>query len=421
MSQTLSVSSLNVQIKSLLETTFLHVSVEGEVSRPTYHSSGHLYFTLKDADSSISCVMFKGNTKSLKFHVEEGLSVIIHGSISVFSPRGTYQINCLTMEPSGSGALALAYEQLKTKLASKGYFEQDRKKSLPRFVNHIALVTSSTGAALQDMLRVAQKRWPLVKITLLDTLVQGEGAKSAIAKNIALANSLDADVIIVGRGGGSVEDLWAFNEEMVADAIFASKIPVVSAVGHEIDYVISDFVADLRAPTPSAAMEMILPDAAEMLQRLDALMEHFHMMAGRMIHTKEERLEQLKRLFAKRSIDEKLALWKNEIALLEQQYNDKWSFMYREKQHRLERLKEQLDFQMKHVLMKKEQQLSTFMMALQSKEPTKEQKECYAQVVKQGKKVALETMNEGDVFELQTPQTIVEAKVLQKRSHTLKK
>ena len=421
MSQTLSVSSLNVQIKSLLETTFLHVSVEGEVSRPTYHSSGHLYFTLKDADSSISCVMFKGNTKSLKFHVEEGLSVIIHGSISVFSPRGTYQINCLTMEPSGSGALALAYEQLKTKLASKGYFEQDRKKSLPRFVNHIALVTSSTGAALQDMLRVAQKRWPLVKITLLDTLVQGEGAKSAIAKNIALANSLDADVIIVGRGGGSVEDLWAFNEEMVADAIFASKIPVVSAVGHEIDYVISDFVADLRAPTPSAAMEMILPDAAEMLQRLDALMEHFHMMAGRMIHTKEERLEQLKRLFAKRSIDEKLALWKNEIALLEQQYNDKWSFMYREKQHRLERLKEQLDFQMKHVLMKKEQQLSTFMMALQSKEPTKEQKECYAQVVKQGKKVALETMNEGDVFELQTPHTIVEAKVLQKRSHTLEK
>ena len=421
MSQTLSVSSLNVQIKSLLETTFLHVSVEGEVSRPTYHSSGHLYFTLKDADSSISCVMFKGNTKSLKFHVEEGLSVIIHGSISVFSPRGTYQINCLTMEPSGSGALALAYEQLKTKLASKGYFEQDRKKSLPRFVNHIALVTSSTGAALQDMLRVAQKRWPLVKITLLDTLVQGEGAKSAIAKNIALANSLDADVIIVGRGGGSVEDLWVFNEEMVADAIFASKIPVVSAVGHEIDYVISDFVADLRAPTPSAAIEMILPDAAEMLQRLDALMEHFHMMAGRMIHTKEERLEQLKRLFAKRSIDEKLALWKNEIALLEQQYNDKWSFMYREKQHRLERLKEQLDFQMKHVLMKKEQQLSTFMMALQSKEPTKEQKECYAQVVKQGKKVALETMNEGDVFELQTPHTIVEAKVLQKRSHTLKK
>ena len=421
MSQTLSVSSLNVQIKSLLETTFLHVSVEGEVSRPTYHSSGHLYFTLKDADSSISCVMFKGNTKSLKFHVEEGLSVIIHGSISVFSPRGTYQINCLTMEPSGSGALALAYEQLKTKLASKGYFEQDRKKSLPRFVNHIALVTSSTGAALQDMLRVAQKRWPLVQITLLDTLVQGEGAKSAIAKNIALANSLDADVIIVGRGGGSVEDLWAFNEEMVADAIFASKIPVVSAVGHEIDYVISDFVADLRAPTPSAAMEMILPDAAEMLQRLDALMEHFHMMAGRMIHTKEERLEQLKRLFAKRSIDEKLALWKNEIALLEQQYNDKWSFMYREKQHRLERLKEQLDFQMKHVLMKKEQQLSTFMMALQSKEPTKEQKECYAQVVKQGKKVALETMNEGDVFELQTPHTIVEAKVLQKRSHTLEK
>lgn len=415
MSQTLSVSTLNNQVKSLLEATFLHVSVEGEVSRPTYHSSGHLYFTLKDADSSISCVMFKGNIKSLKFQVEEGLSVVVHGSISVFSPRGTYQINCTSMEPSGSGALALAYEQLKAKLGAKGYFEAGRKKPLPRFVNHIALVTSSTGAALQDMLRVATKRWPLVKITLIDTLVQGEGAKFAIASNIARADTLGVDVIIVGRGGGSVEDLWAFNEEMVADALFTCKTPVVSSVGHEIDYVISDFVADVRAPTPSAAMEMILPDSTEMLQRLDSMMEQSHLLFRRMLHTKEEQLEQLKRLFAKRSIDEKLSVMKSEVTLLLRQLNDKMLLLQREKSAQVSFLIEQLSFQTRQNLVKKEQLLSSYSLALNAKEPSREQKECYAQVVKAGKKVALEKIKEGETFELQTPHTILTAQALHHR------
>lgn len=416
MSQTLSVSSLNNQIKSLLETTFLHVSVEGEVSRPTYHSSGHLYFTLKDADSSISCVMFKGNTKALKFQVEEGMAVVVHGAISVFSPRGTYQINCTMMEPAGSGALAKAYEQLKVKLGAKGYFEAERKKALPRFVRHIALVTSGTGAALQDMLRVATKRWPLVKITLLDTLVQGEGAKFSIASNIAKADTLGADVIIVGRGGGSVEDLWAFNEEVVADAIFASKTPVVSAVGHEIDYVISDFVADMRAPTPSAAMEMILPDSVEMLQRIDGMMERYTLVFGRILRSKEESLEHLKRLFAKRSIDEKLSLWKNEIGILQSQYNDKIALLYREKSRQVTLLQEQIGFQTRQNLAKKEQLLSSYTIALNSKEPTREQKECYAQIVKEGKKIALEKISEGEIFELQTPYTILKAKALEKKA-----
>ncbi len=416
MNQTLSVSSLNNQIKSLLETTFLHVSVEGEVSRPTYHSSGHLYFTLKDADSSISCVMFKGNNKALKFQVEEGMAVVIHGSISVFSPRGTYQINCMMMEPSGSGALAKAYEQLKAKLGAKGYFDVERKKALPRFIRHIALVTSGTGAALQDMLRVATKRWPLVKITLLDTLVQGEGAKFSIASNIAKADTLGVDVIIVGRGGGSVEDLWAFNEEVVADAIFASHTPIVSAVGHEIDYVISDFVADLRAPTPSAAIEMILPDSVEMLQRIDSMMERYTLIFGRILRSKEESLEHLKRLFAKRSIDEKLSLWKNEISILQSQYNDKIALLHREKSRQVSLLQEQIHFQTRQNLAKKEQLLSSYTLALNSKEPTREQKECYAQIVKEGKKIALEKIDEGETFELQTPHTILKAKAVEKRT-----
>ena len=413
MAHTLSVTTLNNQVKSLLESTFLHVSVEGEVSRPTYHSSGHLYFTLKDADSSISCVMFKGNTKMLKFQVEEGMAVVVHGAISVFSPRGTYQINCTSMEPSGSGALAKAYEQLKTKLQAKGYFALERKKSIPKFVKHIALVTSGTGAALQDMLRVATKRWPLLKITLLDTLVQGEGAKFSIASNIALADTLGADVIVVGRGGGSIEDLWAFNEEIVADALFTCKTPTVSAVGHEIDTVISDFVADLRAPTPSAAMEMLLPDQSEMLYAIDTMMERYHHVFGRLLHSKTESLGHLKQLFAKRSIDEKLSLWRNEIAILKRQYDTKIELLLREKAQQITFLKEQIDFQTKHNLSKKEQLLSTYTIALSSKEPSRELKECYAQVVKSGKKIALEKIDIGDEFELQTAQTILKAKALE--------
>ncbi len=413
MAHTLSVTSLNNQVKSLLESTFLHVSVEGEVSRPTYHSSGHLYFTLKDADSSISCVMFKGNTRMLKFQVEEGMAVVVHGAISVFSPRGTYQINCTSMEPSGSGALAKAYEQLKTKLQAKGYFALERKKSIPKFVKHIALVTSGTGAALQDMLRVATKRWPLLKITLLDTLVQGEGAKFSIASNIALADTLSADVIVVGRGGGSIEDLWAFNEELVADALFTCKTPTVSAVGHEIDTVISDFVADLRAPTPSAAMEMILPDLSEMLQNIDTMMERYHHLFGRLLHSKVQSLEHLKQLFAKRSMDEKLSLWRNEIAILKRQYDTKIALLLREKAQQIVFLKEQIDFQTKHNLSKKEQLLNTYTIALSAKEPSRELKACYAQVVKSGKKIALEKIAVGDEFELQSAQTILKAKALE--------
>ena len=415
MSQTQSVSSLNNQIKSLLEATFLHVSVEGEISRATYHSSGHLYFTLKDADSAIACVMFKGNAKALKFQLEEGMAVIVHGALSVFSPRGTYQINCLSMEPAGSGALAKAYEQLKAKLSAKGYFDAERKKRLPKFVERVALVTSATGAALQDMLKVAQKRWPLVNITLLDTLVQGENAKLSIAENIAKADRLNVDVIIIARGGGSIEDLWAFNEEIVADAIFTCQTPIVSAVGHEIDYVISDFVADVRAPTPSAAMEMLLPDQIEMLQRLDDTAQHYERLVERLLHTKILALTRLQELFHQHSIDRKMALWKSEIALLQGQLNERFERLLREKAYAHQGLLERLVFQTRQNLSTHEQCLLTYRNALSAKEPKREQKECYAQIVRKGKKVALETIEIDEVFELQTPSTILLAQALSKR------
>ncbi|MDA3908622.1 MAG: exodeoxyribonuclease VII large subunit, partial [Sulfurimonas sp.] len=322
---TLSVSSLNNQIKSLLETTFMYVSVEGEVSRITFHNSGHVYFTLKDQNSTISCVMFRGNAAKMKFRLEEGMAVVLQGAISVYSPRGSYQINCTTIEPAGAGALNLAYEQLKKKLFAKGYFEN--KKQIPKTISRIALVTSATGAALQDMLRVATNRWPLVKITIIDTIVQGEACANILAQNIKKADALSVDVIVIGRGGGSMEDLWGFNEEVVADAIYYCSTPLVSAVGHEIDYVISDFVADLRAPTPSAAMEMILPDKAEMLMRLDEMMQALNYNIKRTIHNSAEKLEYLNRMFKTHSFEAKIDINEKEVDLLTKRFEQSFKIL----------------------------------------------------------------------------------------------
>ena len=231
----LSVDGLNEQIKNLLETTFMRTFVEGELSRVTYHNSGHIYFTLKDASSSISCVMFKGNASRLKFRLEEGLKVVLEAAVTVYKPRGQYQLNVLSAEPSGRGALALAFEQLKGKLQEIGYFAPEHKKALPKYITTLGLVTSETGAALQDMLRVAASRWPLVKIFLYDAVVQGDSAAKSIARGIKTADKNGHDAIVVGRGGGSMEDLWGFNEEIVANSIYHCKTPIVSAVGHEID------------------------------------------------------------------------------------------------------------------------------------------------------------------------------------------
>ncbi len=414
MNNTLSVSSLNNQIKSLLETTFLQMSVKGELSRITYHNSGHVYFTLKDENSAISCVMFRGNLSRLKFRLEEGMAVIVHGSISVFTQRGSYQINATSIEPDGEGALALAYEQLKQKLQAKGYFEY--KKPIPKVINKIAIITSQTGAALQDMLRVATNRWPLVKIVLLDTIVQGEASASSIAHNINRAQTLDVDVIVVGRGGGSIEDLWAFNEEVVADAIFTCKIPVVSAVGHEIDFVISDFVADLRAPTPSAAMEMILPDKNEMLFRLDEMSMHMDKLFQRLLYTKAQNLKHLHELFKAHSFEAKLAINKREIELLYSRFSQKIDFILAHKNAKLEKTKEDLFFIMKKFLNFKETKLTNLSELFLQNEPSKNLHVNYAQVVKDGKKTTLKSLKVEDTFELHSKEEIVSAKVISKKS-----
>lgn len=267
------VSQINEYLRLRFEDDeFLNrVYIRGEISNYKLYPSGHHYFSLKDATGAIRCVMFRGNAASLRFRPENGMKVIALGRVSVFPRDGVYQLYCSALTPEGIGDLHVAFEQLKQRLQAEGLFAQERKKPLPRFPHTIAIITSSAGAALRDMLRILRKRYPLCEVKLLAVRVQGEEAPAEIAAAIAYANRYRvADLIITGRGGGSIEDLWAFNDERVAYAIARSEIPVISAVGHEPDVTISDFVADLRAATPSNAAELAVPDQTELRQSLTA-------------------------------------------------------------------------------------------------------------------------------------------------------
>jgi exodeoxyribonuclease VII large subunit len=265
----LTVSQLTHAIKLSLESTFPYICLQGEVSNTTLHSSGHFYFTLKDAGAQIYAVMFKQHAISLKTLPKEGAQVIVKGEINVFPPSGKYQILVRELKPVGLGELLLKLEELKIKLHRLGWFRTDRKRPLPKLPKRIGVVTSPTGAAIQDMLNVLTRRFKGFHLILNPVKVQGEGAALEIAKAIEQFNLHDlVDVIIIGRGGGSIEDLWAFNEEIVAKAIFESRLPIISAVGHETDHCIADYVADVRAPTPSAAAEIVISERQELLNHL---------------------------------------------------------------------------------------------------------------------------------------------------------
>lgn len=265
----LTVEQLNREIRGTLEKRFDMVWVQGELSNFKPHTSGHFYFSLKDSKAQIKAVMFKGFNSRLKFKPHDGLEVIIRGRITVYEPRGDYQITVETMEPVGAGALQKAFEQLKAKLQGEGLFDGRRKRPLPPFPRGIALVTSPTGAAIRDMLNILARRNRGIPVTLISTIVQGEAAAPKIIEALRKAYRLpDIDVIIVGRGGGSIEDLWAFNNEALARTIAESPVPIISAVGHEIDFTIADFVADLRAPTPSAAAELVVQNVGELNENL---------------------------------------------------------------------------------------------------------------------------------------------------------
>ena len=390
MNQAISVSTLNNQIKSLLETTFMGVYVEGEISNLTYHNSGHIYFSIKDENSTLSCVMFKGNAQYLKFRLEVGQKITISGSLTAYIPRGSYQLMCTKIEPSGKGSLALAFEQLKQKLQNEGLFDLSLKKKLPKYPKTIAIVTSPTGAAIEDMKKVAMHRWPLSKLVLIPTLVQGESAKNNIVNSIKEADSLNIDIIIVGRGGGSIEDLWAFNEEIVARAIFEAKTPIISAVGHESDFLISDFVADIRAATPSNAIEIALPDKNEYLLYLDNLSLQLENSFKRVVFNKEQIIINYKKHFEQHSLDKKFAFIQKECDMLKSNFNNIFLQIIRNKSSELKYIQN----------------------SFESNHPEKKIKDGYVQLSKDNKIISLENISKNDEISLQTSKISARCKIL---------
>ena len=302
--QVLSISQINEYIRGKLDTDALlnQVAVRGEISNYKLYPSGHHYFTLKDESAALKCVMFKGNALRLRFRPENGMKVIAMGKISVFPRDGAYQLYCTAMAMDGVGDLYAAFEQLKKKLAAQGLFDPAHKKPLPKYPGTIGIITSSAGAAVHDMLRILRKRYPLSQVKLLPVRVQGVEAPGEIAAAIRYANHYKlADLLIVGRGGGSMEDLWAFNDEQVAHAIYESQIPVISAVGHEPDVTISDYVADLRAATPSNAAELAVPDRDALVQSLDAMSSAMATALNRQLKAAKQHLDVLSQSPALRS------------------------------------------------------------------------------------------------------------------------
>ena len=294
MDQTLSVTALNLYIRDLLDNqrTLSNVGVRGELSNYKIYPSGHHYFTLKDSESSLKCVMFKSSASRLRFRPENGMGVTVWGRVSVYPRDGAYQLYAAQIVPEGTGDLQIAFEQLKAKLEEEGLFDPAHKKPLPRFPERIAIITSAAGAAVHDMIRILGKRWPMTKILLLPVRVQGVEAPAEIAGAIRYANEFDvADLIVTGRGGGSIEDLWAFNDERVARAIYASRLPVISAVGHEPDVTISDYVSDRRASTPSNAAEIAVPDCREIAEVLAGFELRASQSMRKQLNTLRERLD----------------------------------------------------------------------------------------------------------------------------------
>jgi len=358
--------------------------------------------------------MFRGNASKLKFRLEEGLSVILDGALTLYKPRGTYQVNCFSIEPSGQGALALAYEQLKNKLFQKGYFDESRKKPLPKFPKKIALITSATGAALQDMLRVANLRYRAIEIDIYDVLVQGDRASQSIAKAIKMADKVCYDVVVIGRGGGSVEDLWAFNEEIVADAIYESSTPIVSAVGHEIDYLISDFVADVRASTPSNAIEIILPDANELYQYLDSINSSMSQAINKTLSIKSQELLHLRSSISNNSVEKKLLLKKEEIGRLKTIFSQTIDFKIQNFKRDLYQVESNFPHTIDSILNNYKNQLENIFKMLESNNPKLKTKKGFAQIVKDSKLIDIASLKSDDKFELMSDEFVVSAKVIKK-------
>lgn len=340
-----SVGQVNNYIKNMFAEDFMlrQISIKGEVSNCKYHSSGHIYFTLKDKQGTIGAIMFSGYRKGLNFQMKEGDKVVVTGSVEVYERDGKYQIYAKEIQLDGEGDLFQKFEALKRELEEMGMFAQEYKRPIPKFVKRVGIVTAPTGAAIQDVRNIASRRNPYVQLILYPALVQGDGAKESIVKGIKALESLGVDVIIVGRGGGSIEDLWAFNEECVARAIFDCSIPIISAVGHETDWTIVDFVSDLRAPTPSAAAELAVYDYASTKQKVVEMKLRMDRIMSRSVNSVREKLAhqatKLKLLSPQNRLNEN----RRQLLEYEEKIADRMMRNFTEKKHRLMILAKTLD------------------------------------------------------------------------------
>ena len=362
------VSEVNAIIKDLFirDGRLNSIYIKGEVSNCRYHSSGHIYFTLKDAGSQISCVMFKGQRlNGLKFQMKEGQSIIAFGSIGVYEKSGAYQLYANRITLDGEGALYQKFEELKQTLNKEGLFNKDFKKKIPIYPKKIGIITARTGAVIQDIINVSNRRNPYVQLVLYPAQVQGDGAASTIVKGIKTLEQMGLDTIIIGRGGGSIEDLWAFNEEIVARAIFTCKTPIISAVGHETDVTIADFVADLRAPTPSAAAELAVPDIRDIMGQIESYYKHIN-----------------------NKLENKITYYRNEL----KHYNTRLSYVnpiYKIRQQRqyLVDLEQRLEQTMDRIVKDKRHKLAIYIEKIEGLSPLKKLNKGYSLVVNEEDKV----------------------------------
>jgi len=408
------VTSLNNQVKACLETTFVSVFINGEISNLTNHKSGHSYFVIKDEYSCIKCVLFKGNKHKIKIDLENGSQVEIKGALTVYSPRGEYQIICSDISLFGQGNLYQEYEILKKELLDKGYFDKSRKKPINRFLNHIVIITSESGAVIKDIFNVSQKRWPLIKLQTIDTIVQGAKAPSLIAKSIKKAHTYNPDVILLARGGGSIEDLWAFNSKEVAQAIFEATIPIVSAIGHESDFLISDLVADVRAPTPSAAMEILLVDMNEQIQYIDDLKSQIQENTNKIFQYKQKQVLQLKE-------NTKSFVIRNQFGHIYQDIIDTKNTFTQNIEYILQKKAKDIpnmNYLYSNIISTKinniQQDITNHRNLLEQHNPEKIPNKGKAKILKNDNQVALKDIKINDIFSLRDKDFLLDAKAIKK-------
>lgn len=340
-----SVGQVNTYIKNMFAQDFMmrNICIKGEVSNCKYHTSGHIYFTLKDASGTLNAIMFAGNRRGMKFVMKEGDKVIVTGSVEIYERDGKYQLYAREIELDGAGDLYLRFEALKCELEEMGMFAKEYKKTIPKFVKRVGIVTAPTGAAVQDIRNIATRRNPYVQLILYPALVQGEGAVASIVNGIRALDALGVDVMIVGRGGGSIEDLWAFNEEEVARAIFECETPIISAVGHETDTTIADYVADMRAPTPSAAAELAVYDYRLIEEQLLNYKRHMDQCMGQKIQVTKLRLQQLEARMHRLSPESKLRENRMHVAKMEQRLEQLMQQIMTDRRHKVALLAERLE------------------------------------------------------------------------------